>query len=450
MKLTVVGAGGIRMPLFVRSLLRRIGRGARIGELAMTDVRADRLHLMADLARFLAKDAGVDLRITEQPDLDRALSGADAVVTTIRPGFEEGRIHDELACRSVGILGQETVGAGGFAMAARAIPELLHIAGRAAVHAPDAVILNFTNPSGLCTQALHDAGFHQVVGICDSADNVKEYVAVSWGIEPGRIRSRVFGLNHLSATMQVWVDGEDVTARLMADDAFLDKWFGIFGRARVRELGAFPNEYLYYYLLPEQAVPAVLAEAETRGQKVKRLTDRFFAGARDPSLAGDPAKLLALHAACLADRSASYMEYAWKDTAAKQRPDHQLAEGEGYAGVALDVVEGRWGEAQEIALIVPNRGAVDWLSHSDVIEITCRVDATGIIPLPPPFVPARLRELVSQVRLFETMTVLAARHQNARAAVWALAAHPLVHEPDLAARVFRQFAAAHPAVGRMR
>jgi 6-phospho-beta-glucosidase len=433
------------MPLFVRSLLRRVKRGSPVAVLSLTDVRPDRLEIMGRLAQGLAEQAGAPLRVEIEPELESAAAGADAVVTTVRPGFEEGRIADELICRRHGALGQETVGAGGFAMAARSIPALLDICRRVRAAAPEATILNFTNPSGLCTQALRDAGFDRVIGICDSADNVKEYVAVSFGVDPARLRSRVFGLNHLSATTQVWLDGEDITARLMANDVFLMKWFGVFGVERVRRLGAFPNEYLYYYLLPEQALAAVSAEKETRGQKVKRLTDRFFAGATDPATAGDPAKLLALHAACLADREASYMEYAWKDTADGKRPNHQLAEGEGYAGVALDVLEARWEKPQEMALIVPNRGAVGWLAAGDVIEVTCRVDAAGVAPLPPTQIPPRVADLVSRVRIFETMTALAIRHRCARTARWALAAHPLVQSDELAARLYDDFAAAHSA-----
>jgi len=356
-------------------------------------------------------------------------------------------VADELICRAAGILGQETVGAGGFAMAARSIPDLLHICARVRAMAPGAAILNFTNPSGIVTQAMADMGFREVIGICDSADNMKEYIAKQFDIAPARIRSRVFGLNHLSATTQVWIDGEDVTAKLLADDSFVDRWFGIFGRELVRELGAFPNEYLFYYLLPEKAVPAVLAEKETRGQKVLRLTDRFFARAGEPGALDDPDALLAFHAACLAERDATYMEYAWKATDAGQRPDHHLAEGEGYAGVALDVLEATAGGGGEIALSVPNRGALPWLAHHDVVEITCRVDADGLVPLAPPFVPPRLEELVRQVKIFETLTVLAVLHRSKQTAEWALAAHPLVERPAVAKKVLRRFMAAHQALG---
>jgi alpha-galactosidase/6-phospho-beta-glucosidase family protein len=450
MKLTVIGAGGIRMPLFVRSLLRRIENGATIETLAMNDIQPERLAIMGKLARHLVAESGVKLDVVVEPDLDKALAGSDAVVTTIRPGFEAGRIADENICKAAGILGQETVGAGGFAMAARAIPDLLAICARVRAVCPQAMILNFTNPAGIVTQALQDAGYDNVVGICDSADNVKDYVALSFDVDPSRIRTRVFGLNHLSATTQVWIDDEDVTAKLMADDTFLEKWFGIFGADLVRKLGALPNEYLYYYLLPEQAVPAVLAEPEGRGAKVLRITERFFAGAKDPQTADDPAALLKLHAACMSDRESSYMEYAWKDTDRGQRPDHHLAEGEGYAGVALNVIEGKWRAPVELALIVPNRGAVDWLAHSDVAEITCRVDANGITPIAPNVVPPMMEKLVHEMRVFESLTVLTVRHQNKRLAKWALSSHPLVGMRNIVEKVLDKFAATHPAVGSIK
>ncbi len=450
MKLTLVGGGGIRTPLFVRSLLRRVSRGSQIKTLALTDIRPERLAVMGRLAQRLVEQAGLKLAIEVEPELDRALAGARAVVTTIRPGFEQGRMTDELICRDAGILGQETVGAGGFAMAARSIPDLLHICARVRAVAPGAPILNFTNPSGMVTQALHDAGYQEVIGICDSADNMKEYIAKQFDIAPARIRLRVFGLNHLSATMQVWIDDEEVTQKLMNDDAFIDRWFGIFGRQLVREFGAFPNEYLFYYLLPEKAVPAVLAEAETRGQKVVRLTDRFFGRAFEHGALDDPDALLAFHSACLAERDATYMEYAWKETDAGQRPDHHLAEGEGYAGVALDVLEAASGGGGEIALSVPNRGAVPWLAQHDVVEITCRVETTGVRPIAPPFVPPRLEQLVRQVKIFETLTVLSVLHRRKETAVWALTAHPLVGRSAVAKKLLRRFVAAHAAFGGWR
>jgi len=446
MKLTVVGAGGIRMPLFVRSLLRRVARGTKIDTLAMSDIRADRLAIMGGLTRHLVREAGDPFAVQVEPDLDQALAGANAVVTTIRPGFEEGRIADETICKEAGILGQETVGAGGYAMTGRSVPDLLHICRRTRAVADNALILNFTNPAGMVTQALHDQGFHEVVGICDSADNVKDYVALSYDIDVRRLRSRVFGLNHLSATMQVWLDDEDITAQLMDDDAFLDKWFGIFGRDLVRELGAFPNEYLYYYLLSAQAVPAVLAEPETRGSKTLHLTERFFAATKDPVWANEPAKLLAHHAACIAEREASYMDYAWKETDRGQRPDHHLAEGEGYAGVALDVLEAATVQPAEIALSTPNRGAVEWLADHDVVEITCRVDANGLTPLAPPRVPARLAALVNELKVFETLTVMSLRHRSRRVALYALESHPLVGFHRTAMEVLDRFLAAHPAL----
>lgn len=450
MKLTLIGGGGVRSPLFVKSLLRRIAGGSQISSLTLHDIRPERLKIMGRLAAYLVSESGLPLTVDVEPDLDRALSGAAAVVTTIRPGFEQGRITDELICKQAGILGQETVGAAGFAMAARSIPQLLHICARTRAVADNALILNFTNPSGIVTQALHDAGFNEVVGICDSADNIKEYVAKQFSADPSRIRTRVFGLNHLSATMQVWLDGEDITERLLKDDEFIDRWFGIFGRELVREFGALPNEYLYYYLLPEQAVPAMLAETETRGQKVKKFTDRFFEQAKGGDLAEDPAALLELHAQCMGERDATYMSYAWQKTDQKQRPDHHLAEGEGYAGVALDVLEAGAEQGGEIALSMPNGEAIPWLAHHDVVEITCHVDGHGVTPIEPPFIPPRLEDLVRRVKIFESLTVLAVRHRSERLAKLALAAHPIVGNDELAAKVYPQFAAAHDALGDFR
>src|SRR5919109_3359385 len=151
MKLTLIGGGGVRAPLFVAAALRRAER-VGLEELCLMDVDAEKLAIFGGLCRAVALRAGSRVRITITTDPRAALEGAKHVVTTIRVGFEQGRVLDERIALKHGVLGQETTGPGGFAMALRSIPALLGYAALAEEVSPGAWLYNFTNPAGLVTQ----------------------------------------------------------------------------------------------------------------------------------------------------------------------------------------------------------------------------------------------------------------------------------------------------------
>jgi len=189
MKLTLIGGGGVRAPLFVMTLLRwqeRIGAT----ELCLMDIDERKLGLIGALCRELAHRAGDPFTIRTTTDAQEALTGADHVVTTIRAGFEQARATDERIALRHGVLGQETTGPGGFAMALRSIPAILGYAQLMQEVSPTAWMYNFTNPAGLVTQALRDDGFTRTIGICDALTAGRQPSLVGWrGDAPGAQRS---------------------------------------------------------------------------------------------------------------------------------------------------------------------------------------------------------------------------------------------------------------------
>src|SRR5919206_1087588 len=216
MKLALIGGGGVRSPLFVASALRRAER-VNLEELCLMDVDAEKLAIFGALCQEVARRAESDVRITTTTDPRAALEGAGHVVTTIRAGGEHGRVLDERIALKHGVLGQETTGPGGFAMALRSIPAILQYAELLERVSPGAWMFSFTNPAGLVTQALRDAGFTRTVGICDGA-NVGHHAVASWlGVDHRRLRAEVFGLNHLSWTRRVLLGGQDLLAPLLRD-----------------------------------------------------------------------------------------------------------------------------------------------------------------------------------------------------------------------------------------
>lgn len=197
-KLALVGGGGVRGPLFVESASRRADV-LGLQEIVLFDVDPDKLRLLGGVATHLAREHS-NLRVVTTADPREALEGADFVVTTIRVGGDAGRVADERIALRHGVLGQETTGPGGFAMAMRTVPAALRYAELLAEVSPHAWLFNFTNPAGLVTQALQDAGHRRSVGICDSANLAQRAVAAYRGMDPDDLRPEVFGLNHLSWT----------------------------------------------------------------------------------------------------------------------------------------------------------------------------------------------------------------------------------------------------------
>ncbi|KXK20827.1 MAG: glycoside hydrolase family protein [Chloroflexi bacterium OLB15] len=222
MKLTIIGGGGVRTPRLIPSLIKRAAR-LDLTEVWLMDTDAEKLSLIGGLCQTLAREAPFKLALTT--DAHAAINGANHVITAVRPGLEKGRATDERICFAHGVLGQETTGAAGFAMAMRSIPAILEYARLVAeIGAPGAWIYNFTNPAGLVAQALHDSGIERIVGICDSANGAQHAVSRYLNVPNERVHHTVYGLNHLSWTPRVQVDkdasgGEDVFPALLFDEA---------------------------------------------------------------------------------------------------------------------------------------------------------------------------------------------------------------------------------------
>jgi alpha-galactosidase/6-phospho-beta-glucosidase family protein len=451
MKLVIVGGGGIRTPMLVDLIMQR--EMLRIGQklidrVTLMDVQPERLAVVLALANYLRDVNGSELAFEATTDLNAALEDADFIVTTIRPGFEQGRIYDEKVAIENGCIGQETTGPGGFAMAMRSIPEVLKVAEIAAKQAPKSWLLNFTNPSGIVTQALYDAGYTRVVGICDSADSLHGRVASTIEEPHSELKSQVFGLNHCSATLKMTLRGEDVTSRLMSDDRILSRHLAIFDHKDILGLGGLPNEYLYYYLYPKKALAQLQGKKSMRAEKIKVLNDKFFARAVKPEFRKDPGALLAFHQRTILARHSSYMDYAWKDTDHKSRPiqDEELG-GEGYAGVALDFMEAvNETKPVELAMNVPAGRPIAGLAAREVVETTCKINRKKIEPILPEQVPERLADLIRQMKTFENLTCMAARQKSRRLALWALEANPLVRFRSKAEKLLAGYTKAHGGV----
>ncbi|MBL8092626.1 MAG: hypothetical protein JNL73_00565 [Anaerolineales bacterium] len=459
MKLTVIGGGSVRTPQLIPALIRRAHR-LNLTELWLMDTDAEKLDLIGGLCRHLAADAPFSVHFTTAAET--AIAGAHHVVTSIRPGGEQGRAIDERICFGLGVLGQETTGAAGFAMALRSIPAIVDYARMVReIGAPGAWLYNFTNPAGLVAQALQDAGFDRVLGICDSANGAQNAVSHHLGVPKNQVHHTVYGLNHLSWTPSVRVGceadgsgGEEVFPALLGDPRFVGgTHLSLFAPGVVTWQRAFLNEYLHYFYHRDEALAALLKKPETRGEETLRLTRGLLERLR--GLRGNDVAGLAAYHDVMAARGATYMAHARRADVPRPTlerpasPDTPTAphDDEGYAGVVMNCITAiENDEPTYTGLNVPNQGAIVGLADDDVVEIGCWVDAHGVRPEAVGEIPPDRLTLMRSVKLYERLAAQAALTRNAGLAVQALTAHPLVGSYPLAERLVDAFLRAHEAL----
>ncbi|OEU89321.1 6-phospho-beta-glucosidase [Streptomyces abyssalis] len=441
MRLTVLGGGGFRVPLVHRALLEDEGDDAgRVTELVLHDTDSGRLDAVtAVLAHQAARHTGRPApAVRATTGLDEALRGADFVFSAVRVGGLEGRTRDERVPLAEGVLGQETVGAGGVLYGLRTLPVAVRIAERIAEVAPDAWVINFTNPAGMVTEAMsrvfRERGLgERVIGICDSPVGLCRRAARALGADPGRADYDYVGLNHLGWLRRVVVDGRDRLPGLLADGGRLESFEEgrLFGAGWLQALGALPNEYLHYYYFNREAVAAIRDAQATRGEFLREQQSRFYAGPHPR----DPAGAYAAWERTRREREETYMAESREATGGWERDSCDL-EGGGYDRVALALMRAvSRNERTTLILNVPNRTAVPGLDAEAVVEVPCLVDAGGARPLSAgPVAPDQLG-LMLQLKAVERAAIEAAAGGSRPAALRALALHPLVDSVRVAGRI---------------
>ncbi|BCW67927.1 6-phospho-beta-glucosidase [Arthrobacter sp. NicSoilB4] len=461
MRLMIAGGGGFRVPLVYRALCAGPFAGL-VRELVLYDVDPGRLTAInAVLAAFAAQQPpGAALpAVRATTSLPEALTGTDLVFAAIRPGGTAGRTADERVALDLGLLGQETTGAGGISYALRSIPRMLELADQMRHHCPDAWLLNFTNPAGMVTEALVPILGRKVVGICDSASGLVHRAAHAAGVElpEGRLDGvGYYGLNHLGWLYRLESGGRDVLPRLLADAGALAGFEEgrLFPQPFLADLGCLPNEYLYYYYETERALAGIRSSPATRGESIDRQQTGLY-----PRLAAAGPEAYRLWDAARRSREEGYLAEA--RPAGERRDETDLAGG-GYERVALAVMRAiSGGGPAELILNTPNttggaeRGAaaaaIPGLPPDAVVEVPCRVTPDGVVPLrqdrPAPAQLALLRQVKDVERLVVTATGRTAGTTGPgrrEAALAAFAGHPLVGSGDLAGKLLAGYESAFP------
>src|SRR5918993_1499032 len=258
-KIAIIGGAGVRVPLLVGGLSRS---DLQISDIALYDIDQDRLRVVAGLAAQMAH--GVKLTSDSTPEA--AIEGADFVITSIRVGGAAQRAKDEVTALAHGVIGQETIGPAGFAMAVRSIPPIIEYGRMVARLAPRAWMINFTNPVSIITQAVHQETDARLIGICDTPLEMFEDAAHAIGLPASVCGYDYFGLNHLGWLRDVLFEGEGQLHRIWQDDERLRAAYRspLFEPERLRELKLLPTEYLYYYYRPEVALAHMKKSGSSR------------------------------------------------------------------------------------------------------------------------------------------------------------------------------------------
>jgi len=359
MKISIIGGGGTRVPILVGALLdlqERLG----LTEISLIDPDGKRFAAIGKVVEAIVQDRNSTVEISDASTFRECVTGASFVIAAIRVGGDHMRTLDERIPLSMDVLGQETVGAGGFAMAVRTIPVVLDMLNELREVAPDAWFINLTNPSGIITQAIvsHE-GFHNVVGICDAPTSIGILLAYLLKVQPEDLVLDYYGLNHCGFVKSVYALGHDVLPQILSMIDHVPDFEAMthFSPAFVQRLGKLPNGYIWYYAFKRESLAALKAAGETRGEEVERLNAQLFA---DLKTTDDPK---AIYDAYLGRREDGHL-------AEEYRTAMSLKNGEGYSAVAMDVLLGLAGKGQSVVPVnVMNCGAIAGLALDDIVEV---------------------------------------------------------------------------------
>ena len=408
--LTVLGGGSAYTPGLLQALIAHAPE-LSLKTVRLYDIDAERLAIVSRLTAAMASNAGA-FKVEVAASLEEAIRGADLILNSTRPGGLAARRIDETLPLEFEIPGQETVGPGGFFYALRSVPQALQLADLVQELAPQATILNYTNPSNIVTQALFDRGGVKVIGMCDQSD--EDLQALAHALDrPMHYSFRSNGLNHATWYSEVMIDGAclpDLTPALTApaeyDEEHRLRFAYSLDMARVNP-GYWPNSYLPYYLHPAAFV-----------EQARRV------GPRSDVVAASLPKYYA----------------HFEEEGRKEKPELRLYRGSaGFGDLAVTVIRALSSvTSHELVLNLPNHGATAAFADDTVIETRVRVSRAGIKRLAAPPLPASFFTMAAQLEQYQRLTASAAASGDQTALVAALAANPLVGDSALATRMLKR------------
>jgi 6-phospho-beta-glucosidase len=420
MKVAVIGAGSSYTPELINGFLERIDTFP-LTELWLMDILPERLEIVGKFAQRMALAQNAPFSVHLTTNQREAVRGASYVTTQLRVGWMQARREDEYLGKRHNIIGQETTGVGGMAKALRTIPVILQLARDIQELAPHALLVNFTNPAGLVTEALaRYAPRVASVGVCNvpittKMDIIAGLQKAGLTINPNTAHLDTLGLNHLTWHRGFSVDGENVWGQIIGSyiEALRSGSENDFDVATIESLQMIPNYYLRYFYYTAEIVQSQESWTQSRAEQVMAIEQDLFAQYAQPERTTPPEGLM--------QRGGAY-----------------------YSTVATQLLNAHYNDLQEIHVVnVPHRGAVAGWQSDWVLEMPCIVGRNGITPIPTDPLPLACYGLLSQVKAYELLTVEASVHGSKDLAYQALLAHPLRPSANQVSAVLDDMLATH-------
>ncbi|MCL2456501.1 MAG: 6-phospho-beta-glucosidase [Defluviitaleaceae bacterium] len=414
MKITIIGAGSTYTPELIEGIILR-KKIFPVREIFLTDIDEKKLKIVGDLTERMIKFSGTDCKVTRNEDLNAALDGADFVFLQIRVGKLPARIFDEKIPLKYNLIGQETTGIGGFFKALRTIPVLFDITARMEKFCPDAWLLNFTNPSGICTQALLDHTKIKSLGLCNAPLGIIKETLGKFSLDTAEID--YVGLNHLSFLTSVRADGRDfLQEAINGNDELLNKIDGAmnFSKRVIKIVGGVPSYYLKYFIHEREWLKNLHASNISRGEECLAIEEDLLQIYSDANLYTKPEKL-------------------------------SLRGGAMYSEAACSVAESIFCDDKKIHVLnCYNKGALPFLRDDDVIESRAIVGKNGAETIPAKnFGGDFIRIITQNVKQYERLTVKSALNGSRDDAIAALMTNPLIRDYDAAVGCFEELLETH-------
>lgn len=417
LKITVIGGGSSYTPEIIDGFIKRKDE-LPIGEIDLVDIEEgkEKLSIVGDLAKRMLKKAGLDVKVVLTLNRREALENSDFVVTQFRVGGLDARARDERFPLKYDVLGQETVGPGGFTKAQRTIPVILDICKDIKEICPSAWLINFTNPSGMVTEAVLKYTDIKCIGLCNVPIHMKMNIVSMLDVDSKDVFIEYVGLNHLVWGRNVWYKDENVTKKViekLKDGASLTmknisdlKWPKEFLDA----LGMVPCPYHRYYYMTDRLLKEEKEASETigtRAEQVKKIEEKLFEIYKNTELNTKPVEL--------EKRGGAY-----------------------YSDAAVSLISAIYNDKKDIHTVnIKNNGTIKGIPDDSVIEVNCIVDKRGATPLALKSpVEQKILGLIQSVKAYEILAVEAAVHGDKNAAIMALANNPLIPSIDTAIKLF--------------
>lgn len=413
--LTIIGAGSTYTPELIDGIIAR-RNSLHLKEIRLMDIDDRKLNIVGNLCRRMTEFAGLECAVSLTNNLDEVLVGADFVVTQIRVGKLPARILDEKVPLRYGLIGQETTGIGGFFKALRTIPQMLHIAKRMEVLCPEAFLINFTNPSGIITQAITDNSNIRVIGLCNVPINMVDSIKDNLGL--AQMNVEYVGLNHLSWITRIESGGKDYIVEAIEKGININPMKNIkasgFSKECLRAVRAIPSSYLEYFYNREQKLTEEAGSEKCRGEACMELEEELLQLYQSKELCVKPKQL----------------------------------DGRGgakYSLAAISLIDAIANDKQEVHIVgVVNGETLPFLRPDDVIEVACVVGESGVTPVPiRDFHNQHIMEMMQMVKAYERHTIHAAITGDENEALRALLIHPLIGDFHAASECFQELKQAH-------